>query len=219
MRTVFCKSTDWKIPLTQFREVLQSDKLLVLRLLLLLHCCLVSVLVSDMQILILLHDGSPLKTFLEIKLLKILDSHPLPPLKKTSAYHIPAFSWQLLPHSSVLEMVCVFFSGNYGNQLDLSVPPSSSSTSPTNAIFDGSYYYFLPWNDIKPCCNVDSHWEDIAFRLEPRNILTRICEQLVSFNISLNRCAKRSIYLRRIDVCIVIFQLGVRLGKSSAGCF
>ena len=107
MRTVFCKSTDWKIPLIQFREVLQSDKLLVLRLLLLLHCCLVSVLVSDMQILILLHDGSPLKAFLEIKLLKILDSLPLPPLKKTSAYHIPAFSWQLLPHSSVLQMAIV----------------------------------------------------------------------------------------------------------------
>lgn len=107
MRTVFCKNTDWKIPLTQFREVLQSDKLLVLRLLLLLHCCLVSVLVSDMQILILLHDGSPLKAFLEIKLLKILDFLPLPPLKKTSAYHIPAFSWQLLPHSSVLEMAIV----------------------------------------------------------------------------------------------------------------
>lgn len=108
MRTVFCKSTDWKIPLTQFREVLQSDKLLVLRLHLLLHCCLVSVLVSDMQILIfLLHDGSPLKAFLEIKLLKILDSLPLPPLKKTSAYHIPAFSWQLLPYSSVLEMAIV----------------------------------------------------------------------------------------------------------------
>ena len=108
MRTVFCKSTDWKIPLTQFREVLQSDKLLVLGLLLLLHCCLVSVLVSDMQILIfLLHDGSPLKAFLEIKLLKILDSLPLPPLKKTSAYHIPAFSWQLLPHSSVLQMAIV----------------------------------------------------------------------------------------------------------------
>ena len=108
MRTVFCKSTDRKIPLTQFQEVLQSDKLLVLRLLLSLHCCLVSVLDSDMQILILLHDGSPLKAFLEIKLLKILDSLPLPPpLKKTSAYHIPAFSWQLLPHSSVLEMAIV----------------------------------------------------------------------------------------------------------------
>ena len=102
----FVKVLIGKIPLTQFREVLQSDKLLVLRLLLLLHCCLVSVLVSDMQILILLHDGSPLKAFLEIKLLKILDSLPLP-LKKTSAYHIPAFSWQLLPHSSVLEMAIV----------------------------------------------------------------------------------------------------------------
>ena len=72
------------------------------------------------------------------------------------------------------------FVGNYGNQLDVSVPPSASSTSPTNAIFDGCYYYFLPWNDIKPCCNVDSHWEDIAFRLEPLNILSRMCEQLVS---------------------------------------
>lgn len=75
----FVKVLIGKIPLTQFREVLQSDKLLVLRLLLLLHCCLVSVLVYDMQILILLHDGSPLKEFLEIKLLKILDSLPLPP--------------------------------------------------------------------------------------------------------------------------------------------
>lgn len=27
---------------------------------------------------------------------------------------------------------------------------------------------------------MDSHWEDIAFRLEPLNILTRMCEQLVS---------------------------------------
>lgn len=70
--------------------------------------------------------------------------------------------------------------GNYGNQLDVSVPPSASSTSPTNAVFDGCHYYFLPWNDIKPCCNVDSHWEDIAFRLEPLNILSRICEQLES---------------------------------------
>ncbi|XP_015759463.1 PREDICTED: dysferlin-like [Acropora digitifera] len=68
--------------------------------------------------------------------------------------------------------------GNYGNQLDESVPPSASSTSPTNAVFDGCFYYFLPWNDIKPCCNVDSHWEDIAFRLEPLNILSRMCEQL-----------------------------------------
>lgn len=73
-----------------------------------------------------------------------------------------------------------YFLGNYGNQLDVSVPPSASSTSPTNAIFDGCCYYFLPWNDIKPCCHVDSHWEDIAFRLEPLNILSRICDQIVS---------------------------------------
>ncbi|XP_073239418.1 myoferlin-like [Porites lutea] len=84
--------------------------------------------------------------------------------------------------------------GNYGNQLDLSVPPSSSSTSPTNAIFDGSYYYFLPWNDIKPCCCVDSHWEDVAFRLGPRNILARMCERLETDieNVQLARIASQN---------------------------
>ena len=93
--------------------------------------------------------------------------------------------------AQISTLVICYFVGNYGNQLDLSVPPSSSSTSPTNAIFDGSFYYFLPWNDIKPCCNVDSHWEDIAFRLEPLNILTRMCEQLVStFRKKIDYCSK-----------------------------
>lgn len=86
-------------------------------------------------------------------------------------------------------------SGNYGNQLDVSVPPSASSTSPTNAIFDGTFYYFLPWNDIKPCCNVDSHWEDIAFRLEPLNILSRMREQLVSISCTPCGCPAERVNL------------------------
>lgn len=70
--------------------------------------------------------------------------------------------------------------GNYGNKLDLSVPPSSSSTPPTNAVYDGCYYYYLPWGETKPCVCVDSHWEDIGFRLGTLNILLRMCERLVS---------------------------------------
>lgn len=76
---------------------------------------------------------------------------------------------------------CIFIEGNYGNTLDTSVPPSSSTTNPTNAVFDGCHYYYLPWSDSKPCVSVDSHWEDIAFRFEPLNILTRMCERLVCF--------------------------------------
>ncbi|XP_028412829.1 myoferlin-like isoform X1 [Dendronephthya gigantea] len=68
--------------------------------------------------------------------------------------------------------------GNYGNKLDKSVAPSSSTTPPTNAIFDGCYYYYLPWGNTKPCISVDSHWEDISFRLDPLNVLLKLSEKL-----------------------------------------
>ena len=45
--------------------------------------------------------------------------------------------------------------GNYGNKLDEQLPPSVSTTQPTNAVFDGCHYYFLPWGDSKPCVTVD----------------------------------------------------------------
>ena len=73
------------------------------------------------------------------------------------------------------------FLGNYGNKLDHSVSPSSSTTPPTNAIFDGCHYYYLPWGHTKPCISVDSHWEDIFFRLDPLNILLQLCERLVRY--------------------------------------
>ncbi|XP_064602895.1 myoferlin-like isoform X2 [Liolophura sinensis] len=68
--------------------------------------------------------------------------------------------------------------GNYGNKLDENVPPCSSTTQPTNAVFDGCYYYFLPWGETKPCVVVDCHWEDISFRLEALNILLKIVDNL-----------------------------------------
>ncbi|XP_013388295.1 dysferlin-like isoform X2 [Lingula anatina] len=70
--------------------------------------------------------------------------------------------------------------GNYGNKLDESVTPCASTTQPTNPIFDGNSYYYLPWGDTKPCVVVDSHWEDISWRLEALNMLNRILIRLQS---------------------------------------
>ncbi|GFO37984.1 dysferlin [Plakobranchus ocellatus] len=68
--------------------------------------------------------------------------------------------------------------GNYGNKLDENVPPCPSTTQPTNAVFDGCYYYFLPWANTKPCVVVDCSWEDISWRLESLNILLSIVDTI-----------------------------------------
>jgi len=69
--------------------------------------------------------------------------------------------------------------GNYGNKLDDQLPASVSTTQPTNAVFDGCHYYFLPWGDSKPCVTVDCQWEDVTFRLETVNLLLTIVDKLV----------------------------------------
>ena len=69
--------------------------------------------------------------------------------------------------------------GNYGNKLDESVPPQPSTTQPTNPVYDGESYYFLPWQDKKPCLSVNCQWEDISFRLEALNMLLKIADTLV----------------------------------------
>lgn len=74
--------------------------------------------------------------------------------------------------------------GNYGNNLDETVPPCSSTTQPTNPVFDGCYYNFLPWGDTKPCAAVESHWEDISYRLYAVNLITRMADNLVSWGLS-----------------------------------
>ncbi|KAL7062964.1 hypothetical protein AAHC03_0807 [Spirometra sp. Aus1] len=68
--------------------------------------------------------------------------------------------------------------GNFGNNLDETIGPSASTTHPTNAVFDGCYYNFLPWGDSKPCVMVDSQWEDISYRLYAVNMLSRIYDDL-----------------------------------------
>ena len=72
--------------------------------------------------------------------------------------------------------------GNYGNKLDESVPPQPSTTQPTNPVYDGAAYYFLPWQDKKPCLSVNCQWEDISFRLDALNFLLKVGDRLVSWN-------------------------------------
>ena len=64
--------------------------------------------------------------------------------------------------------------GNYGNKLDENLPPSSSTTPPSNAVFDGCSYYFLPWGNIKPCMQIVSYWENVSYRLESLNQIKKI---------------------------------------------
>ncbi|CAF0790229.1 unnamed protein product, partial [Didymodactylos carnosus] len=79
----------------------------------------------------------------------------------------------LYEHESMIEFEISI--GNYGNKLDDMVGSASCSTTPpTNPVFDGCAYYFLPWGNTKPCVQVASEWEDVTFRLEAMNQLSKI---------------------------------------------
>ena len=90
-----------------------------------------------------------------------------------------------LYHHAVSQYVCeslfLMLIGNYGNKLDTNTPAQSSTTPPTNPVFDGTKYYFLPWMDQpqKPCCVVDSWWEDCTYRIESANIIHFTADRLV----------------------------------------
>ena len=60
------------------------------------------------------------------------------------------------------------------------MPPSSSTTSPCNAVFDGCSYYFVPWGNTKPCIQISSYWEDISYRLETINQIKKLRTYVVS---------------------------------------
>ncbi|XP_071507429.1 myoferlin-like [Diadema antillarum] len=81
--------------------------------------------------------------------------------------------------------------GNFGNKFDERVTPQPSTTQPSNAVFDGNHYYFLPWMDNKPLIVISSEWEDISHRLDPLNILNHIIVRLEA-NIESVRTSIRS---------------------------
>uniref|UniRef100_A0A3Q3DZR5 Myoferlin like n=1 Tax=Labrus bergylta TaxID=56723 RepID=A0A3Q3DZR5_9LABR len=67
--------------------------------------------------------------------------------------------------------------GNYGNKLDSTCKPLSST--PNTAMLCNHYYY-LPWADTKPVVILTSYWEDISHRLHSVNVLLFIAERLES---------------------------------------
>ncbi|VDP68177.1 unnamed protein product [Echinostoma caproni] len=70
--------------------------------------------------------------------------------------------------------------GNYGNILDDSVPPCASTTPPTNPIYDGVAYSYLPWGENKPCCLLEAQWEDITYRMYAVNMLLKAADRLTN---------------------------------------
>ncbi|XP_033469329.2 myoferlin isoform X1 [Epinephelus lanceolatus] len=75
--------------------------------------------------------------------------------------------------------------GNYGNKMDSTCTPLSSTTQYSFAVFDGNHYYYLPWADTKPVVILTSYWEDVSHRLDSVNVLLFIADRLESHLTSL----------------------------------
>ena len=113
--------------------------------------------------------------------IKVADQKKIMPFLRRRKYKLyaAAFSSSMIhPIDASVEFEVSI--GNYGNKLDENTPAQSSTTPPTNPVYDGNAYYFLPWMEQKPCVVVDSQWEDVSYRIESMNILLFTADSLVS---------------------------------------
>ncbi|EGD79809.1 hypothetical protein PTSG_10792 [Salpingoeca rosetta] len=77
--------------------------------------------------------------------------------------------------------------GNIGNVLE-NPDTEGSITAPAKPTFDGSCYYYISWENRKPCLELKSDWEDIDYRYKTLNFLRTlaasledICHQIAVF--------------------------------------
>ena len=118
----------------------------------------------------------------------------------------------LYEHESTIEFEISI--GNYGNKFDdLGGNANCSTTPPTNPVFDGTSYYFLPWGHTKPCVQVASEWEDLTFRLEAMNQLAKIKLFIVSHPMR-NQREEQTFSFVRSFVYLVGTPCSVALGQN-----
>lgn len=79
--------------------------------------------------------------------------------------------------------------GNRGNQQF--EPQGSSFTIAQKPVYDGAYYYALPFLESKPCLEVLSQWEDVVYRFHAQNHMRSIARKLRShLNVTRNHLEK-----------------------------
>ena len=107
--------------------------------------------------------------------------------------------------------------GNYGNKLDTNTPAQSSTTPPSNPLYDGKNYYYLPWFEQKPCIVVDSQWEDCSYRVTSMNILLNVADKLVRVYHCMHVCVHVDMGSKQKPTCTV-YSTGIFLTSAHQMC-
>lgn len=87
--------------------------------------------------------------------IKIFDLNRLAPYLTRSNYKLYCAFYSatmVYPYDKPVEFEVSI--GNYGNKLDPDSPIQLSTTPSCNPVFDGKWYYYLPWMEQKPVVQV-----------------------------------------------------------------